>query len=173
MHEVVGLSEKEVEESRIKNGSNQLTEQETETFMGKLLENLKDPMIIILIVALVIVIILSIFGYTEWYEGVGIGVAVALATLVATFSEFKNEQTFQKLQEEASRIFVNVFRGHELKMISIDKIVVGDKVFLQPGDKIPADGKIFQGTIKVNQAMLNGEPEPVKKTVAKTEAKGL
>lgn len=173
MHEVVGLSEKEVDESRIKNGLNQLTEQETETFMGKLLENLKDPMIIILIVALVIVIILSIFGYTEWYEGVGIGVAVALATLVATFSEFKNEQTFQKLQEEASRIFVNVFRGHELKMIGIDKIVVGDKVFLQPGDKIPADGRIFQGTIKVNQAMLNGEPEPVKKTVAKTEAKGL
>jgi len=173
MHEIIGLSEKEVEASRLKHGTNQLTEQESETFFDKLIENVKDPMIIILIVALVIVIILSIFGYTEWYEGVGIGVAVSLATLVSTFSEFKNEQTFQKLQEEASKIFINVFRGKELKMIGIDKIVVGDKVFLQPGDKIPADGKIFYGSIKVNQAMLNGEPEPVKKKVSNTESKGL
>lgn len=173
MHEVVGLSEKEVENSRVKNGSNKLTEQKGATFFGKLLENLKDPMIIILIVALVIVIFLSAFGYTEWYEGVGIGVAVALATLVSTFSEFKNEQTFQKLQEEASRIFVNVFRGNELKLISIDDIVVGDKVFLQPGDKIPADGVMFNGAIKVNQAMLNGEPEPVKKKPTSQREDGL
>lgn len=173
MQEVIGLSSKEVEESRAKHGNNKLTEQETETFWGKLLENLKDPMIIILIVALVIVIVLSIFGYTEWYEGVGIGVAVALATLVSTFSEFKNEQTFQKLQEEASKIFINVFRGKELKLIGIDHIVVGDKIFLQPGDKIPADGKMIVGMVKVNQAMLNGEPEPVKKIPSSEESKGF
>lgn len=173
MQEVTGLSEKEVVASREKHGTNQLTEQQSSTFFGKLVENLKDPMIIILIVALVIVIVLSIFGYTEWYEGVGIGVAVALATLVSTFSEFKNEQTFQKLQAEASRIFINTFRGKELKLIGIDDIVVGDKVFLQPGDKIPADGVVVQGSIKVNQAMLNGEPEPVTKKVSDDHEMGL
>lgn len=163
MIELNGLSEKEVVASREKYGSNQLSEQSTTTFWDKLAENLKDPMIIILIVALVVVIFLSFMGYTEWYEGVGIAVAVALATLVATFSEFKNEQTFQKLQEEASKIFLNVFRDGELRLIPIDQIVVGDHVFLQPGDKVPADGFVYHGSLKINQAMLNGEAEPVTK----------
>ena len=100
-----------------------MTEQKSETFADKLIENLKDPMIIILIVALVVVLGLAILGYTEWYEGVGIALAVSLATLVSTYSEFKNEETFQKLQAEASRIFLNVYRGEQLRLINIDEIV--------------------------------------------------
>ncbi len=163
MIEVQGLTRKEVEQSRAKHGSNRLSEHEVETFWGKLFENAKDPMIIVLIVALVIVMILWSFGYTEWYEGVGIAVAVILATFVSTWSEFKNEQTFQKLQEEASKIFLNVHRDGSIERVGIDYIVVGDKVLLEPGDKIPADGRIVNGIVKINQAILNGEPEPVKK----------
>ncbi len=173
MIELDGLSENEVIASREKHGSNSLTEQASVTFWDKLAENAKDPMILILIVALVVVIFLSFMGYTEWYEGVGIAVAVALATLVATFSEFKNEQTFQKLQEEASKIFLNVFRSGELRLIPIDEIVVSDYVFLQPGDKIPADGSVFHGKLKINQAMLNGEAEPVSKIEGSADLKNL
>jgi calcium-translocating P-type ATPase len=164
MLKYTGLNEEQVAESRARNGSNQLTEQTASTFWTKLADNVKDPMIIILIVALVLILVLSFFGYAEWYEGVGIGVAVALATFVSTYSEFKNEESFQKLQAEASKIYLNVFRGGELKQIRIDEIVVGDMVFLQPGDKIPADGNLLDGNLKVNQAMLTGEPEAVKKT---------
>ncbi len=159
-----GLTQSEVEESRRQHGSNQLSPQEVETFWDKLKDNFKDPMIMILVVALVIVTILAVFGFTEWYEGVGIAVAVALATLVATASEFRNEQTFQMLQEEASKIIINVFRNGSLRQVRIDDIVVGDIVLLQPGDKIPADGRVIQGTVKVNQAALTGEPEAVNKT---------
>lgn len=173
MINVKGLTAQEVEESRQKHGTNQLTVQEVETFWDKLIDNFKDPMIIILVVALVVVVILAIFGFTEWYEGVGIAAAVGLATLVSTASEFKNEQTFQKLQEEASKIFLNVFRGDSLTVVGIDDIVVADKVFLQPGDKIPADGRLIQGKVKVNQAMLTGEPEPVTKTPGETEDSNL
>ncbi len=173
MIELDGLSEKEVNTSREKHGSNGLTEQASSTFWDKLIENAKDPMILILVVALVVVIFLSFMGYTEWYEGVGIAVAVALATLVATFSEFKNEQTFQKLQEEASRIFLNVFRNGELRLIPIDEIVVGDYVFLQPGDKVPADGNVYYGSMKINQAMLNGEAEPVTKSKGEADLSKL
>ncbi len=158
-----GLTQQEAEASRRQHGSNQITPQETETFWDKLKDNFKDPMIIILVVALIIVTILAVLGFTAWYEGVGIAVAVALATLVATASEFKNEQTFQKLQEEASRIFINTFRGGSLKPIGIDDIVKGDIVLLQPGDKIPADGKIIKGKVRVNQAALTGEAEAVSK----------
>jgi Ca2+-transporting ATPase len=169
MIEVQGLSDREVEESRAKQGSNKLSKHKADTFWTKLAENASDPMIIILAVALVVVVVLSFFGYTEWYEGLGIAFAVILATFFDTWSEFKNEQTFQKLQEEASKIFLNVFRGRSVKRIGIEDIVVGDKVLLESGDKIPADGKITHGEIKVNQAILNGEPEPVSKVPGSPE----
>lgn len=158
-----GLTEQEVEQSRKKHGSNVITPQDVEGFWNKLWNNFKDPMIVILVVALAIVTILALMGYAKWYEGVGIACAVAIATFVATISEYKNEQTFQKLQEEASRISVNVFRGGGIQIVGIDDIVVDDKVLLHPGDKIPADGKIIQGQIKVNQATFTGEPEPITK----------
>ena len=127
-YDISGLSDQEVAESRKKYGSNELTPYELESFWSKLLGNLKDPIIIILIVALFVILLLSFFGLTEWYEAVAIGVAVALATMVSTFSEFKNESSFQKLQEEASMINNLVFRGGQIKEIPVNDIVtlVGD-----------------------------------------------
>ena len=168
-----GLSESEVEASRREHGSNQISPQEVETFWDKLKDNFKDPMIVILVVALIIVTVLALFGFAEWYEGVAIAAAVALATLVATASEFKNEQTFQKLQEEASKILINVFRDGSLRIVGIDDVVVGDVVLLQPGDKIPADGRAVQGKVKVNQAALTGEPVPVTKRPGEAELSDL
>ncbi|QTA78015.1 Calcium-translocating P-type ATPase [Desulfonema limicola] len=168
-----GLSPSEVEASRNQHGSNQISPQEVETFWDKLKDNFKDPMIMILVVALIIVTILAVLGFTAWYEGVGIAVAVALATLVATASEFKNEQTFQKLQEEASKIFINTFRQGNLKLIGIDDIVTRDIVLLQPGDKIPADGKIIKGKVRVNQASLTGEAEAVSKIPGESDDMNL
>ena len=96
----------EVEASRAQHGSNTVASQEAETFWDKLLGNLKDPIIIILIVALLITVLLTVLGYAEWYESVGIAFAVVIATFVATWSEHSNEQSFQKLLEEASMILV-------------------------------------------------------------------
>ncbi len=152
-----GLTKQEVEQSRKKHGSNAITPQDVESFWDKLWDNFKDPMIVILVVALVIVTVLALMGYAKWYEGAGIACAVVIATFVATISEYKNEQTFQKLQEEASKIRVNVFRRGGIEIVRIDDVVVGDKILLDPGDKIPADGKIIQGKIKVNQATFTGE----------------
>jgi len=63
-----------------------------------------------LCVALGITTLLAVFGFANWLEGLGIAVAVFLATMVATYSEYKNEQSFQKLQQEASKTMCNVFR---------------------------------------------------------------
>ncbi len=158
-----GLSAEEVAASREKLGSNALAPPETETFWDKLNENFKDPMIVILLVALAIITLLAVTGFAHWYEGVGIAAAVALATLVSTYSEYKNEKTFQLLQEEASKISVNVFRDGHVTTVPIDEIVVGDHVLLQAGDKIPADGRIVDGDLMAHQAMFTGEPEPVSK----------
>lgn len=160
-----GLTPDEVVASRKEHGSNELTPYEIESFWDKLLGNFKDPIIIILIGALVIIYVLSLFGLTEWYEAVAIGVAVMLATTISTFSEFKNETSFQKLQDEASQIQCNVFRGGHVQHVAITEIVAGDYVLLQSGDKIPADGKVVVGELKVNQASLTGESEAVTKMV--------
>ena len=162
-YHVKGLNEQEVEQARQHHGSNILTSQDAEGFWEKLLDNFKDPMIIILVAALGIVLVLAFFGYAEWYEGIGIAAAVILATFVATMSEFKNEQTFQKLQEEASRIRVNVFRDERARTIHIDDVVTGDCILLQPGNKIPADGKVIHGELQVNQAVFTGEAIPDRK----------
>ena len=159
-----GLTDQEAEASRAQHGSNAVASQEAETFWDKLLGNLKDPIIIILIVALLITLVLTAFGYAKWYESVGIAFAVVIATFVATWSEHSNEQSFQKLLEEASLILVKTFRNGHLTEISINELVVGDYILLQPGDTIPTDGLLIAGHAEVDEAALTGESEPVKKT---------
>lgn len=161
-----GLSTQEASESRKLHGSNALSEKERESFWDKLKDNFGDPMIKILVVALIINVVLCFFGQTEWYESVGIAVAVAIATFVSTYSEYRNEGAFQKLQEEASRIVCKVYRDGEVTEIRIDDIVVGDAVLLQSGDKVPADGYLIDGGLSVDQSILNGEAKEAKKTAA-------
>ena len=158
-----GLTDKQAEESKAKYGDNRISEVKTESFWDKLKGNFGDPMIKILCVALVINVVFAFMGKAEWYESVGIALAVLLATLVSTFSEYRNENAFQKLQEEASRITCKVYRNNEIKEIPIDDIVVGDCLLLQSGDKIPADGILVDGDIKVDQSVLNGEAKEAKK----------
>ncbi|MDH5604321.1 MAG: HAD-IC family P-type ATPase, partial [Cyclobacteriaceae bacterium] len=158
-----GLSQHDVIASRKQYGSNELSPIVIESFWKKLYGNFNSPIILILIVALFVILGLSFFDMTEWYEAVAIGVAVLLATGVSTFSEFKNESSFQRLQEEASLIKSKVFRNGELTEVMVNDIVTNDIVLLQAGDKIPADGKIVSGSLKVNQASLTGEFKSVSK----------
>ena len=166
-----GLTEAEALQSRNQNGSNAVTTQEVESFSDKLLANLKDPIIIILIAALGITVFLSVIGFAPWYEGVGIAIAVAIATLVATWSEYSNENEFQKLLEEASLVKVKAFRDNNLQEISINDLVSGDHVVLQPGDTVPADGYLLAGKLEVNAAALTGESEPIKKVQVEDPSK--
>lgn len=171
--EIRGLTDAQVQESKAKHGDNRLTELEAESFWDKLWGNFGDPMIKILCAALLINVIIFILGKTgvlsdvsvEWYEPIGIAMAVLIATLVSTFSEYRNENAFQKLQAEASLILVKLYRNGQIVEVPIDDIVVGDCVLLQSGDKIPADGKIIDGNLKVDQSVLNGEAKEATKIV--------
>lgn len=158
-----GLTDPQVEQSRVQYGNNVITTIERETFLEKLWENFKDPIIIILVFALLVTISLAVFGHAEWHESIGIAIAVFLATFLATWSEHSNESAFQKLLEEASMIRVKVFRANKLVEISITELVVGDYILLQPGDTIPTDGILIAGHLEVNEASLTGESEAVRK----------
>ncbi|MDR2374517.1 MAG: calcium-translocating P-type ATPase, PMCA-type [Bifidobacteriaceae bacterium] len=161
-----GLSRVQVAESLREHGSNSLTERDKPGFWSKFLGNLSDPMIRILCVALAINVVFAFLGKTEWYEPVGIAVAVLLATFVSTTSEYRNEQAFQKLQEEASKIVCKVYRDGSAAEVPLNDIVVGDLVLLQSGDLVPADGFLVEGSLGVDQSALNGETSEAPKTVA-------
>jgi len=91
---------------------------------------------------------------------------VVLATFVSTYSEFKNEETFQKLQADAAKIKCTVFRnGGDLTSVLISDIVVGDFVLLDAGAMIPADGVLVHGKLLVNQQSLSGEAKSVEKSI--------
>ena len=159
-----GLTTKQVEENKKMYGDNRLSKKEKETLLQKILEGFKDKMIIILLVALAINTVLVFFGQAEWYEALGIAIAVLIANFVSALSEYRNENEFERLQDEASNINSKVIRDGKLEEISINDIVNEDYIVLQAGDKVPADGMVILGSVKVNQASLNGESEEVEKS---------
>ncbi|MDR2784261.1 MAG: calcium-translocating P-type ATPase, PMCA-type [Treponema sp.] len=169
----IGLTSAEVRASKERFGDNRLTERKPERFWTKFRKNFGDPMIKILCAALVVnmaLVVASYLGWTPdtmaWYEPVGIAAAILLATFVSTLSEYRNENAFRKLQEEASKIQCKVYRDGEIRELPIDDIVTGDAVLLQSGDKIPADGILIEGGITVDQSVLNGESKEAAKTAA-------
>ena len=159
-----GLSPQEVEASRKQHGSNALTQLPPDPLWKKLLEGFKDPMIMILLAALVIQVILFCLGQAEWFEPVGILVAILIANGVAAVSESKQEGKASALKkEEEAKEMVKVIRSGALCEIHVSDVVVGDLVYLQAGDKLPADGTVVEGTLFVDQAALNGETEEAEK----------
>lgn len=167
-HVVTALTMQQAEESRRKHGNNALTPPEQSSFWQELWETFcGDALIRILTIALAITVVFAIIGVGDWLEAVGIAIAVILATTVSTYSEFSNNQLFQKLQDAYSKILCKVFRNQDGAVqicdLKADDLVTGDYVLLQAGDKICADGILVDGDIMVNQASLNGESEDAKK----------
>lgn len=159
-----GLSSKQVEESRKQHGSNELTQIPADPLWKKILEGFKDPMIMILLVALVVQIGLFLLGQAEWFEPIGILIAIVIANGVASISENKQENKASALkEEEEAKEIAKVIRDGKLLEIHVSEVVVGDLVYLQAGDKISADGVVVEGALKVDQAALNGETEEATK----------
>ena len=159
-----GLSTDEAEKSRLEHGSNDLTQIPPEPLWKKFLKGFADPMIIILLAALAIQAVLFFMGKADWYEPVGVLVAILIANGVSSISQHKQEGKASALKaEEEAKETAKVMRDGQLKEIHIGELVVGDIVYLQSGDKIAADGEMVEGCIKVDQAALNGETEEAEK----------
>lgn len=170
LQDIKGLTSHEVNRSRASHGGNEITQKKRQGFWIKFLSNFGDPIIKILLAALFINVLISLKGET-WFETIGIGIAIMLATLVSTISEYGSEETFKKLQQEASQIRCKVYRNNEVSELPINDIVVGDHVLLQSGDRVPADGYLLQGEIDVDQSPLNGESAEVHKSSKGSQAK--
>ena len=157
-----GLSAAQAEQARREYGSNEFEAQKQTGFWGKFIANFADPVIKILLIALAVNLIF-LFRNQNWFETMGIALAIALATLVSTISEYGSESAFRKMQEDAGRIQARVMRDGQLLSLPLAEIVVGDVVYLQAGERVPADGVVVSGGLSVDQSALNGESKEMQK----------
>ena len=157
-----GLNEKQVVESRKTYGTNEIKKSKTNTFLSMLIESLGDPIIKILLIALMIKTVF-LFRNFDWFETLGILIAIFLASFISTISEYGSEKAFKRLQEESSKLKCRVKRNGKIKEIAIEEIVKDDLVILQYGDKIPADGVLIKGELSVDESSLNGESKEIHK----------
>ncbi|MDD3392211.1 MAG: calcium-translocating P-type ATPase, PMCA-type [Bacilli bacterium] len=164
----IGLDDKEVTKSREKYGSNEITVKKQNGFITLFIESLGEPMTKILLIALAIKTLFLLHDF-DWYETVGIAIAIFIASFISTISEYGSEAAFKKLQAEASKIKCKTFRNGGIKEISIGEVVKNDVLLLQAGDKIPADGILIEGDLYVDESALNGESKESKKNVTKKD----
>lgn len=162
-----GLSEKEAKERLHRFGLNKLPEEEPVSKLKIFFEQLKSPLIYILVIAGFVTLVLQ-----DWTDSVVIFAAVFLNSIIGYFQENKTSRILLKLRKVIHDKAVVIRQGQE-KQISQSQIAVGDIIVLQAGDKIPADARLIENlSLKVNESSLTGEWLAVDKSLKKL-SKGI
>lgn len=158
-----GLSNEDVQASIKNHGKNIIEEKPPATFWENCKETLGDPILRILIGITLIFGFMSLFGYAELTDVIGIFVAVVIVTCVSANTAVSSDKSYRKLKASSDKPKCKVLRNGATIEILFEEIVVGDLVILQSGDKLPADGVLIEGHLKVDNSSLNGESEECKK----------
>ncbi|MBE6138005.1 MAG: calcium-translocating P-type ATPase, PMCA-type [Erysipelotrichaceae bacterium] len=162
-----GLDESQVEQNREKYGKNELEEKKKTPLILKFLGEFKDPLIIILIIAAVVSIIIDPH---EWVESLIIMIVVLVNAILGLYQENKAEKSLEALQK-MSAATCKVIRNNSIQTIDANQLVVGDIIYVEAGDSIPADARIIEcSNLKVEEAALTGESVPVNKNSDYIEA---
>ena len=159
-----GLTAKEVEKSRAEHGNNIITPPQDDSAWKLLLEKFQDPIIRILLLAAVLSLAIG-FVHRDFTESIGIVCAIILATCVGFWFEWDAQRRFRRLNQVNDDISVKVMREGSIREIPRRDVVVGDVVYIEGGETVPADGELVEAvSLKINESTLTGEPE-VDKTV--------
>ncbi|MBQ8446283.1 MAG: cation-translocating P-type ATPase [Clostridia bacterium] len=161
-----GLSSEQANERLLQNGKNKLVAAKKKSIIRRFLEQLADPMIIILIVAAVISGVLAVREGEGYVDVIIIGAVVLINAILGVVQESKAEKAIEALQE-MSAAHSKVLRDGRIQVIPSEDLVVGDIILLEAGDAVPADGRILESaSLKVEEAALTGESVPVEKIVS-------
>ena len=161
-----GLTSAEAEASRRAHGANVIPEPQWMTFGQAFMETFRDPMIRILLVMVALMIAMYFAGHAEIYEPVGTIVTVIIVATVTARTSVASDTEYRALRARTAKDTAKVCRDGGLVVLPVDDIVVGDHVILQGGNKIPADGMLIAGDLRVNNTALNGETEECPKLPA-------
>lgn len=156
---VNGLTTKQREERLIKYGENQLREKKPKSLIRVFLEQFKDTLVCILIVAAIL------SGVTGSLESTFVIIAVLLLNaILGTVQHFKAEKSLKSLKAISSPN-AKVMRDGQITTVSSKSLVPGDLLILEAGDLVTADGRICENySLKVNESALTGESENIEKT---------
>lgn len=156
-----GLTEKEATERLAEYGRNELSEKKKKTLLVKFLEQFKDLMIIILIIAAVLSVITS--GGHDLSDAIIIMAVVVINALFGVYQEGKAEAAIEALKVMSSPV-ARVKRGGHILEVESKQLVPGDFVLLEAGDVVPADLRLIESSsLKIEEAALTGESLPVEK----------
>ena len=162
----IGLTDREVSESRRKYGENILTPPAKKSLFIQFLEKFKDPLILILLVAGALSVVISLYEYFGLREGsgvffepTGIFIAIILATGLSFYFENKADKEFALLNQVSDEEPVTVIRNGEPTQVQRREVVVDDIVIINTGEEIPADGELLESVLlNVDESTLTGEP---------------
>ena len=165
---VQGLSTAQARERQEIYGPNKLKEGEKPTLFQRFVAQLKDPMLIILMVAAGVSALTGMLsGDSEWAEVIIILAVVLLNAVLGVIQESKAEAAIEALQTMTAAT-CKVLRDGKVTVLHSDKLVPGDIVLLEAGDAVPADGRIIENaSLKIEEAALTGESVPVSKVLEK------
>ncbi len=162
---VNGLSEQEAQTRLETNGKNKLQEAKGKSIFARFMEQLADPMIIILIAAAFISGVLAVIENDSFTDVIIIIAVVIVNAVLGVYQESKAEKAIEALQE-MSAATSKVYRGGKLQTVHSEDLVVGDVILLEAGDAVPADARILESaSLKVEEAALTGESVPVTKFI--------
>ncbi len=160
-----GLTENEAQSRLEQNGKNLLEAAKGKSLVRSFLEQLADPMIIILIVAAAISGVLAVVENESFADVIIIIAVVIVNAVLGVYQESKAEKAIEALQE-MSAATSKVLRGGNVKSIRSEDLVVGDIILLEAGDAVPADARILErASLKVEESALTGESVPVTKFI--------
>ena len=163
-----GLNKSEAENRLSQYGENKIEHQQRRTILNMFIDQFKDIMIVILIVA---ALISGFLG--EMTDTIVISVVVLLNSILGVFQENKAENALQSLKEMSPN-YAKVKREGEVKEIVSNKIVPGDIVILEMGDYVPADMRLIDTqNLEITEAALTGESVPVGKKTELIEEKDI
>lgn len=160
-----GLSAGEAGKRLLENGKNKLIEAKKDSLAVRLLNQLKDPMIIILIAAAVISGITAAYSGESFADVIIIMAVVVINSVLGVYQESKAEKAIEALQA-ISAATSKVMRDGKIQEIKSEDLVVGDIIILDAGDSIPADARLLESaSLKIEEAALTGESVPVDKMI--------
>ena len=159
-----GLTTEQAQERLAKYGPNRLKEGEKPTLVQRFLAQLKDPMLIILLIAAGVSALTGMLAQeNEWAEVIIIVAVVLLNAILGVIQESKAEAAIEALQTMTAAT-CKVLRNGKMISLRADELVPGDIVILEAGDAVPADGRIIESaSLKIEEAALTGESVPVNK----------
>ena len=163
-----GLTSAEAEKRLQENGKNKLAEAKKVSMFSRFIDQLKDPMIIILLIAAVISAVTEMIeagGFVTPTDSIIILVVVLINAVLGVLQESKAEKAVEALQK-MSAATTKVLRDGKIETVKSEDLVVGDVILLDAGDAIPADCRIFEcASMKIEEAALTGESVPVTKLI--------